>query len=86
MILISLRNDSNITIAGLSRETSVGNTAINNNLNILQSLGIIKRYLIFKTKFKSNYFNLCRYIKNSSKNFFKKGRFAMIFGENMSSK
>lgn len=41
MVLISLRNDPNITIAGLSRETSLGNTAIHNNLSILQSLDII---------------------------------------------
>lgn len=41
MILKSLRNNPNITIAGLSRETSLGNTAIHNNLSILQSLDII---------------------------------------------
>ena len=43
MILKSLRNNPNITIVGLSRETGLGHTAIQNNLNKLQNLGIIKR-------------------------------------------
>lgn len=43
MILKSLRNNPNITLAGLSRESGFGHTIIQNNLNKLQNLGIIKR-------------------------------------------
>ena len=43
MILKSLRNNPNITLAGLSRESGFGHTTIQNNLNKLQNLGIIKR-------------------------------------------
>lgn len=42
-ILKSVRNNSNITIEGLCRETGLGHTAIQNNLNKLQDLSIITR-------------------------------------------
>lgn len=41
MISKSLRNNPDITIAGLSRETGLGHTAIQNDLNKLQNLDII---------------------------------------------
>ena len=43
LILKSLRNNPNITIEGISRETGLGHTAIQNNLNKLQNINIIKR-------------------------------------------
>ncbi len=43
LIMKSLRNNPNITIEGLTRETGLGHTAIQNNLNKLQDLGLIKR-------------------------------------------
>lgn len=43
MILKSLRNNPNITIEGISRETGLGHAAIQNNLNKLQSINIIIR-------------------------------------------
>ena len=42
-ILKSLRNNPNITIEGISRETGLGHTAIQNNLNKLSDLKIIQR-------------------------------------------
>ncbi len=43
LILKAIRNNPNITIEGLTRETGLGHTAIQNNLNKLQSLSIISR-------------------------------------------
>jgi ATP-dependent DNA helicase RecG len=43
LILKVLRNNPNITIKGLCRETKLGHTAIQNNLNKLQDFKIIQR-------------------------------------------
>ena len=42
-IIKAIRNNPNITIAELERETKLGHTAIQNNLNKLQSLSVIER-------------------------------------------
>ena len=42
-IIKAIRNNPNITIAELSLETGLGHTAIQNNLNKMQDLSIIKR-------------------------------------------
>lgn len=42
-ILKTIRNNPNITIKGITRETGLGHTAIQNNLNKLQDLSIICR-------------------------------------------
>ena len=43
IILKAIRNNPNITIEGISRETGLGHTAIKNNLNKMQDINIIKR-------------------------------------------
>ena len=43
IILKAIRNNPNITIEGISRETGLGHTAIQNNLNKMQDINIIKR-------------------------------------------
>ena len=42
-IIKAIRNNPNITIAELEKETKLGHTAIQNNLNKLQSLSVIER-------------------------------------------
>ena len=42
-IIKAIRNNPNITIAELERETKLGHTAIQNNLNKMQSLSVIER-------------------------------------------
>ena len=43
IILKAIRNNPNITIEGISRETGLGHTAIQNNLNKMQDINILKR-------------------------------------------
>ena len=43
IILKAIRNNPNITIEEISRETGLGHTAIQNNLNKMQDINIIKR-------------------------------------------
>ena len=43
IILKAIRNNPNITIEGISRETGLGHTAIQNNLNKMQDINIVKR-------------------------------------------
>lgn len=43
LILKAVRNNPNVTIKGLTKETGLGHTAIQNNLNKLQEMSIIKR-------------------------------------------
>lgn len=43
LILKAVRNNPNVTIEGLTKETGLGHTAIQNNLNKLQEMSIIKR-------------------------------------------
>ena len=43
IILKAIRNNPNITIEGITRETGLGHTAIQNNLNKMQDVNIIKR-------------------------------------------
>lgn len=43
LILKFVRNNPNITIAELSKETGLGHTAIQNNLNKLQDMSILSR-------------------------------------------
>ena len=43
IILKAIRNNPNITIEVISRETGLGHTAIQNNLNKMQDINIIKR-------------------------------------------
>ena len=42
-IIKSIRNNPNITISELEKETGLGHTAIQNNLNKMQELSIIER-------------------------------------------
>lgn len=42
LILKAVRNNPNVTIEGLTKETGLGHTAIQNNLNKLQEMSIIK--------------------------------------------
>lgn len=43
LILKAVRNNPNVTIEGLTKETGLGHTAIQDNLNKLQEMSIIKR-------------------------------------------
>ena len=42
-IIKAIRNNPNITISELEKETGLGHTAIQNNLNKMQALSVIER-------------------------------------------